>query len=272
MAAEDELWAYAQTFFDKKKDQQRISSLDDTAQVGSRSYQSGILVSVQGGSDRNYQVPALHIGQSNTYKNQSLWLRLDQEPETFHQLADLPEPNDDDLTEATWVIRKKYGEPPLVLPPLDRYWKKLTADSQTRAQENLNWLIDHPQLLQKITDYYRAFTWPEIPNMDPYAALYQGFIKNKDASLAVKFHLSSDDEKQQLVQQFQDPRFRALANRILKLQDDEASTDFDFGVDAIGNPRRDKEQIQEAIAKLQQENDHDGAHRQLLKELQNYMD
>jgi exodeoxyribonuclease-1 len=270
MIKAEELWTFAQTFFDKPKDQQRINKLESTAQLGNHSYQSALLVSVQAGSAQRYQMPVLHLGQSKTYTNQSLWLRLDQEPETFQELAELSTPEAEDLTEATWVVRKKYGEPPLVLPPHDRYWEHLPEEIQERAKDNLQWLIDHPKLLQQITNYYRNFTWPEIPDIDPYAALYQGFISNGDAQLATQFHLADLDEKKQLLNQFSDQRFTQLAERIINIQDPNRSANQQFGVDAIGQPRTTREQMMERIAQLLDEVSNEQS-KELLYELKNHL-
>jgi exodeoxyribonuclease-1 len=270
MAEDEKMWQYAHSFFEKRKDEQRIRQLPVSAQLGNHEYRTGLLVSVSAGTANRYQMPALHLGRSDTYKNQSLWLRLDQEPETFHQLAELDTLEEADLKEATWVIRKKFGEPPLILPPNDRYWEALTEQSQERAQQNQQWLIAHPEILRRVTDYYRAFTWPDIPDIDPYAALYQGFLSNDDLQRATQFHLASPQQKADFIDQFEDPRFQKLAKRLVALQQDSQTPNFSFGLDAFGSPRPTPKELMDRIQSLQEENGTD-VNSQLLRELSAYL-
>ena len=202
------MWRYLDGYFDKETDAYRMKELPMALKSPAGDHQKGLLVSGEYGSRQNYQVPVISIGSSLPYPNQTLWLRLDQ--------PSLQETTPQSIADTTWVIRKRLGEPPILLPPYERYWKRIGEDRIAAFEENLNWLRTNPEIFQKIATYHREYRYPFIPNLDPDASLYQiGFYSRADEALCRKFHQTPLDQKSMLVNQFSSPDARTLAWRIL---------------------------------------------------------
>jgi exodeoxyribonuclease-1 len=167
-----------------------------------------ILINSEYGAQQNYQVPVLSIGSSIPYSNQTLWLRLD--------LASLQETKADTIEDTSWVIRKRFGEPGILLPPHQRYWRNLGAERIAIVEQNLEWLRSNPGLFQEIMTYHREYTYPFIPNLDPDAALYQiGFFSAADNKICRQFHNAAINRKSTLIDRFNSEEARALAARLL---------------------------------------------------------
>lgn len=208
LAKENEMWGYACGYFEKKIDEMRAQKLPAELQSRSGLHQWGLMVLPGFGFANNLQAPVLFLGQSIPYKNQGLWLRLD--------LPELTGITQENLEEKSWVIRKKYGERGLLLPPLERYLEKINPERQTHMQTNLQWLHDHPQELEMIIDHYRRFRYPVVPDLDPDAALYEiGFPSKHDENLCWRFNRADLNEQLELANQFQNKVYRELAQRLL---------------------------------------------------------
>jgi exodeoxyribonuclease-1 len=202
------MWRYVTGCFDKEIDRQRIETIPINFHSIACSNRIGLLVSNEFGADNQYQVPVLLLGNSIPYKNQTLWLRLD--------LPQLSETTPDSIPETTWVIRKKYGELGIVLPPHERYWRYLSPERQALVAENQDWLQSHTQLFHKIICYHREFSYPWIPDLDIEAALYQnGFLSEQEQMLCRQFQSASLPEQIELVTQFDNIALRQLASRLL---------------------------------------------------------
>jgi exodeoxyribonuclease-1 len=203
-----EMWQYAQGYFNKETDAQRIEDIPVDFQSAAGSHRKALLVNSEYGPAQLYQVPVLSIGKSIPYSNQTLWMRLD--------LPNLKETAAESVEETTWVIRKKYGEPGILLPPLDRYWNKLEPDRRSLVEDNIQWLQSSPKLFQQIVRYHREYRYPYIPNLDADAALYQiGFLNRTDTHLSHQFHRSALEEKVGIIERFASEDAAELANRIL---------------------------------------------------------
>jgi exodeoxyribonuclease-1 len=202
------MWGYLEGYFDKETDAHRMGKLPLAIKSAVGEHRKGILVSGEYGASQNYQIPVISVGSSIPYPNQTLWLRLDQ--------AQLRETSLQSIPETTWIVRKRLGEPAILLPPLERYWKNIGEERRNCFEENLNWLQTHSDIFQKIIQYYREYRYPFIPNLDPDASLYQiGFYSRADEKVCRKFHRVSLNEKALLVDQFSSPDARKLAGRIL---------------------------------------------------------
>jgi exodeoxyribonuclease-1 len=166
------------------------------------------MVGSEFGSEQNYQVPVLSIGSSIPYRNQTLWLRLD--------LPDLRETTFETVPDTTWVIRKRYGEPAIVLPPRERFLKYLNRDRSDTVEKNIRWIKENPNIFQEIIRYHREYTYPEIPDLDVDAALYQiGFLSRQEQELCRRFHAASLPEKVKMISGFPNAETRRLAGRVL---------------------------------------------------------
>ena len=201
-------WDYLEGYFDKETDRHRTEELPVVFESAAGSHRKALMVAGEYGPARNYQVPVISIGNSLAYPNQSLWLRLD--------LPQLQQTSAENIAETTWVIRKRFGEPGILLPPHKRYWHGLGDERRALGAENIQWLKQNPELFQHIINYYRQFSYPFIPELDPDASLYQiGFYSRDDETTCRAFHRASPGKKAKLIDQFSSPEARALARRVL---------------------------------------------------------
>ncbi len=282
LSRQEDMWNYLIGYFNKETDRLRIEKLPLAFSSTSGDHQMGLMVGNGFGHHLSYQVPAITIGDSIPYGNQTLWLRLD--------LPQLRDTTPDTIEENTWVIRKKLGEPALILPPYDRYWQTLGDERRVIVEENQQWLEAHPELFQQIITYHRQYAYPVIPDLDPEAALYQlGFLSRKEQELCRKFHNASLEEKMKRVDEFPDPALRQLASRILwrnypdnlsrKLSKDfkrcmrraNPKEDNDAMLDYKGKKRTTPVGALADINRLKKERDLDQEQLSLLDELADYL-
>jgi len=207
LARETEMWNYLLTYFDKKTDQERIAKLPVFFKSTDGDHRLGVMVNGYFGASNNYQAPVISIGDSEPYKNQNLWLRLDQ--------PELQALSSDTIPDSR-IIRKRYGEPGIILPPHDRFWKHLSAERQMLAEANKNWLQANPELFHKLIHYHRNYRYPLIPDLDADAALYQlGFPSEHEKRLQQAFHNAPLSNKAEVISQLPRQETRDLAIRIL---------------------------------------------------------
>jgi exodeoxyribonuclease-1 len=276
------MWNYLEGYFEKTTDSVRVSELPETFQSPAGAHQMGLMVSSEYGPGQNYQIPVLSIGTSVPYSNQTLWLRLD--------LETLQETAADTVSDMTWVVRKRYGEPGIILPPLTRYLRYLSADRKAIVERNLEWLQSNPGLFQAIVTHHREYRYPYIPDIDPDAALYQiGFFSASDERRCREFLSKTPAEKTSLIDRFDSREARTLAARVLcrnypehagMLTDDDysaymarvnAPTEKDALVDYKGEPRTTPPAALAEIKKLKRDVNLDNAQLSLLAELETYI-
>jgi len=209
LSREEEVWSYLVGCFNKDIDRSRIEALPsafNSLVLGD--FQLALLVDSVYGFQCQFQIPAIYIGNSIPYANQTLWLRLDQ--------PELQNTTPDRIMDTTWVVRKKLGEPEIVLPPLDRYLRVLEADRRRAYDENLKWLSENLVIFEEIIRYHTEYTYPPVPDLDGDAALYEmGFLTRKEQDICRRFHDLPLEEKPSAVDQFKNPIPKALAQRII---------------------------------------------------------
>jgi exodeoxyribonuclease-1 len=155
-----------------------------------------------------FQVPVLSIGYSIPYPKQTLWLRLD--------LPNLQETRIESPADTTWVVRKRFGEPAILLPPHERYLERIDLDRRQCMQKNLEWLESHPHLFKRIALHHRRYRYPFIPDLDVDAGLYQnGFFSRPDEALCREFHAVDLRGKVDVKGRFSGREARSLADRLL---------------------------------------------------------
>lgn len=197
LKARDNLWRFACGYFNKPSDLTRMQGLN-----------FAIAVSGKIGYAQQFQAPVLHLGQHQHYKNQSLWLRLDQEA-----LCDL---KPDDIADKTFVLRKRAAEPPIILPPKERYLAKIDSARTATYQNALAHLEANPKLLQAISDYHQHYKYPVETHVDCDAALYQlPFMSNNDQAIARQIHLAAPSEWLDLAKRFAEPTYLEITERLL---------------------------------------------------------
>jgi len=206
--ADKQRWDYLLGYFEKGTDAHRIDEIPPSFESALGEHRKGLMVGSEYGPRQMYQVPVLSIGNSIPYPNQTLWLRLD--------LPALRETKAASIDESTWIVRKRYGEPGILLPPHQRYWKYLSAERKALVAENLQWLQSNPTTFQDIVSYHRNYTYPFIPNLDPEAALYQiGFFPRSDEKLFNQFQTAALEEKKKIINRLSSKDAQTLAIRLL---------------------------------------------------------
>ena len=277
------MWEYLMGYFDKETDMHRINDIPAPFQSALGDHRWGLMVGNEYGPQLMYQVPVLSIGSSIPYTNQTLWLRLD--------LPALTATKADTIESSTWIVRKRFGEPGILLPPNRRYLKLLSAERKDIVMQNLKWLQSNPSVFQQIVDYHRNYSYPYIPNLDPDAALYQiGFFSRGDENLFKQFQNTPLDEKETIISQLTSPDARILANRVLARNfpqhlSKEAAAEFETYlrrvnpssedqvlVDYKGNPRITPAAVLAEIKHLKKSSALDKEQLTLLDELQNYIE
>ncbi|MCP4116838.1 MAG: exodeoxyribonuclease I [Desulfobacteraceae bacterium] len=207
LAVEASMWNYSLDFFDKRKDQARVEAIDDRFQSVFGRHRVCIMVSVSFGADLMFMAPVVSLGHSAAYSNQSLWLRLDN--------AEVL-PFEPDSGNGPFVIRKRYGEAKIVLPPLDRFWGRLTLEQRNRCEGNLALIQGDPDAFQKLVLHHRDFKYPFVPDLDLDASLYQaGFFSKRDKADMGVFHQASNDGKMGVCSRMSSARVQALAQRVV---------------------------------------------------------
>ena len=208
LRTEAQMWDYVCGFFDKQTDTERARQLPVSIESADGAHQMALMVASEFGTENQFQAPTLHIGGSTPYKNQNLWLRLD--------LPELAQTSGDTIAATTWVVRKRFGDVGILLPPLERFWQRLAPEHRQLAEENQRWIAARPDLLTEIIDYHREFRYPEVPDLDADAALYDlGFPSNRDAGLCRKFHTADVDEQVKILDLFENKSYQQLAIRLL---------------------------------------------------------
>jgi exodeoxyribonuclease-1 len=207
------IWLYCLDFFNKSKDEVRISSIKEDFQVDKKQFRVCLMLSTAFGSDSHYMAPVIHIGQSIPYKNQTLWMRLDTE--------DIPYLNSEVDLKDTFVIRKRPADELIVLPSLERFWNKMSTSLQKSVKYNMEKIIQKKQRFFEFIQYHQEYKYPFIPDLDPDAALYQdGFFSFQEKKESSLFHksfksLQSDNQAYEILNKIKSPRIKALASRIL---------------------------------------------------------
>ncbi|NIR47877.1 exodeoxyribonuclease I [candidate division KSB1 bacterium] len=205
---EKDIWKYLANYFRKGYDIRRIGKLPRFSDKLSESFKFGLLIGSDFGSQQNYQVPVLAIGKSLPYRDQTLWLRLD--------LPTLQEATEQTIPEKTWMIRKKYGEPGMIIPPYERFLARIDPERTEILEQNKRWLESNTELLEKIATYYCEFAYPNVADIDADAMLYHlGFLVDHDKALCRRFHDVSLSEKVDMCEEFSSPVVHELAKRVI---------------------------------------------------------
>ncbi|SMC46350.1 Exodeoxyribonuclease I subunit C [Desulfocicer vacuolatum DSM 3385] len=204
-----EMWDYCRTFFNKAHEPTHMGRLERRKIGLAGSFYLGIMVSLSFGAKYNYMAPVLCIGPSRVYGNQTLWLRLDAKGFPGGEA----EPVDPDKI---FIIRKKKGEPPIVLPPLERFWGRLSPEQQTMAHENMEILANHFSWFTELIEYHKNYTYPVVPDLDADAGLYQeGFFSSMEKNEMAGFHRAAPAGRLDSIKKMSCPRVKNLAARVL---------------------------------------------------------
>lgn len=205
-SANPEMWNFANKQFDKQYDAGRITSLQKSADFAG--YKLALLICPRFGVKRNFMRPAIMLGQHLHYRNQTVWLCLDN--------PDLCQAKTDNFKDHCHIINRKPGEMVFILPFDKKYTDKLTSEAAQALNSNKNW-INNNSALSEIRQHYLDFKYPRIDNIDAYAALYQvGFASTQDSNLMRGFHSCSLEEKIARRNKLSMP-YKELAQRLILL-------------------------------------------------------
>ncbi|MEA1966878.1 MAG: exonuclease domain-containing protein [Thermodesulfobacteriota bacterium] len=238
LMTEKEMWSYSLGFFDKRTDRARMERIEKQIHTKYEDFRLAIMVSLFFGADNMYMAPVLHIGSSNKYSNQSLWLRLDVEeflPDGFDpgkgnpfvykklrsnacndRLSNFAVADENDHAPAMPVIRKKSAESQLILPPVERFWNRLSKEQHRLCKKNLESISSRPEIFHEIVLYHRSYEYPFVPDLDADASLYQaGFFSKQEKNDITLFCDRSNKDKIALLKRISSPRIKSLATRIV---------------------------------------------------------
>jgi len=208
LAVDEKMWNYACGYFNKKTELRRIDQLPIIHETDQRLFREALIVQTRIGAKNNYIAPVLSLGQHLHYKNQSLWLRLDDE-----RLQTL---TDETLAKCSFVFHKKSAEQHLLLPTEPRFVEKLSDSRWQLAQQNKTWLLENPTLLEALCEHHQHEKYPEVDQVDPQASLYQmGFPNNYDQFQMQQFHLADDEHKSKIAANMANPTYKTLAQRMM---------------------------------------------------------
>lgn len=195
---EKTMWDYCCGYFQKNTELSRIAKLSGEA----------FMVSGNIGTANNYIAPVVSIGPHFHYKNQTLWLRLDQEA--------LMNTTVNTIAENTFVFHKKLAETPILLPLENRFYQHINSERTKITEKNKQFLQDNPKLWQAIRDYHQNYLYPKVPNLDIDAALYEiGFATREDEALFQQFHLADKTIKAEIATKINNTKRQEQAWRIL---------------------------------------------------------
>lgn len=201
------LWEYCCGYMQKNTDMDRLSKLNTKVNIGSASHTLAYAVSAKIGARNHFIAPVIHLGTHTKYRNQTLWLRLDQ-----IDFASYP----NDLIEKAYVIKKKAAENIFILPYHDRYQSNIESERQEQTQQNLQWLQQHTEKLNELCQHHQNFTYPSVDHLDSDAALYElPFASAKEQSTMRQFHKATHDEKRTICESFDNPTWYELSQRLM---------------------------------------------------------
>jgi exodeoxyribonuclease-1 len=195
---EKDMWNFLLGYFNKEIDQTRSRDLQNN---------SALMVDGIFGAEQFYQYPVLFLGMHKHYKNQMLWLRLDNENLSQLTLETIPQ---------LFVTHKKLGEPGFILPFKERFLQHLTPERKSLIEFNKQWLEKYPDIFSEILSYHLNYKYPTYPNTDVSANLYNnGFWNFAEENFCRTFHAVDPKKKAELITQIQNPKLQMLALRIL---------------------------------------------------------
>ena len=189
------MWNYMCSYFDKKKEEERIKKLDEA-----------VITSVFSGFKNSYQNYVRFLGESNHYTNQTIWLRLDK--------PNLMETTKNSIPETTLVFRKKKSDNLFLLPC--SYYKNKDAENLKIIEENKKWILENPQLMEEITSYHKDFKYDEVPNADIDSKLYvDDFLSKTERNFCSKFCKANIQQKVEMLDNFLNQKLKQQAIRII---------------------------------------------------------
>ena len=264
------LWSFIIDYFGKKTDGTRLHHCDTHLKIGDDDYKIGLMVNGNIGTASGYIAPVIELGMHAHYKNQLLWLRLDDEQ--------LLKTKIDTIKATTRVFKKRLAEPPIFLPLKDRYLSLLSDERQQKMVMSKKWLMEHVDLFRAIQTFHQEAKYPEIKERDCDAALYDiGFPTPIEEKLFQQFHAAAPSEKMLIAKKFpnkirREQALRIIARHFPDFLSSEDKVIFEHyrtanPVDFRGEKKLTVEQAMSEIEKIKLEKKLDAEQIQLLNDL-----
>lgn len=214
--AQPDMWDYCTGFFHKNIDYQRISELPE-ALSGLSGHHLGLMVHAPFGANTAFQAPVISLGRHNHYKNQIVFLRLDQAFDTLYA---------EDLEASGLIIRKKLGEPGFLLPFDEHYARHMSVERKRCCENNLAKLRLAKRELADIAHAAREYTHPSVEGIDIDAGLYEyGFKSGDEERLCHQFHITDHEGRIAMLESFKNPLLKEQALRFIWRNDAESLPD-----------------------------------------------
>lgn len=208
-------WDYCSKLLNKRSDAEMYEKRLSTVRFSDLDFPYAILIDGSFGKKNNFQTVALSLGRHRHYKNQMIFLDLIKND--FTQIASHDVIRK--IAEKTWVYRKKFGEPPLMLPTHEKFTKYMPNNSEAydKVKMNIEYLQNNESILHAIIDYHLDYKYPEVKNLDLDASLYnKNIFDNSFKFIQQSFHKSETiDEKLNLSDKISDKDMRKQCRRIL---------------------------------------------------------
>ncbi|QIV94318.1 exodeoxyribonuclease I [Allofrancisella frigidaquae] len=196
--ANPKMWQFLLDRFNKQNDEQVLNQLDIGVSINNTHYKQAIAISGAFGYSSNFMSAILDLGQHRHYKNQEIFLRLDN-----YLFSDFIE-EFGSLEAEHWrlTIAKKWGDIPVILPAKTRFVGKLPQQRLDLIKANKEFIKDNPEILVSFVEYVLEYKYPEIENIDSDAAIYQSdFMTTADEKGCDKFHSLAVTQKAQMLDQ-----------------------------------------------------------------------
>lgn len=180
-AHKPEMWQYLLDRFDKEKDQATMSKLDKGLEIDNQGYPQALMVSGKVGSQNNFIMPVLALGQHRHYKNQTIFLRLDSD------LGD--DVSVDNIIDKVRTTNKKWGDTPTLLPAKARFMAKFDPQRIAMIKRNKQYFTQHPEVFIHLREHFLEYKYPLQENIDVDASLYSAsFMTPEELNMCQMFH------------------------------------------------------------------------------------
>lgn len=202
------MWQFVMAYFDKKADESRFFNCETQAVLNNQKYKIGLMVHGKLGAASQYVAPVISLGNHLHYKNQTLWLRLDD--------AALLVCEKNKFISETKIIRKRFGEPPIFLPLKERYLSLLSEDRKNIMENTLSWIQQNSDIFKAIQLHYQHEKYTDVPERDIDAALYDSpFATSEEEKQYRAFHIAKPIEKEFCLSSFSNATRQLQAMRIM---------------------------------------------------------
>ena len=283
--ANPKMWQFLLDKFDKQNDEQILNQLDNGVIIDNKSYKQAVAIGGIFGYKNNFMSAVLDLGQHRHYKNQQIFLRLDNY--LFSDFIDEFESLENEHWRLT--LSKKWGDIPIILPAKTRFIGKLPQERLDLIKANKSFIENNSETFINFIEYVLEYKYPIIDNIDSDASIYQSsFMTSADERGCNKFHTANIAQKAQLLSQLpkdyydravriigrldfsklpdkSQHEFQEYLNKVVSLDEEELL------IDHRGKKRKTLEQIYQEIADLKLKSKLTQEQVDLLNELEEYL-